>query len=422
MSDLPLVIEPETLDDSPDIARLNERVFGPGRFARTAYRIRETAEPDPSLSFVARVGTLLVGANSMTPIAIGGTPALLLGPLIVEPVFRSQGIGEALVTRSLETAQGRGLEARDPGRGRAILWAHGVPACSFRPHHAARAGRSRPPLVLRTPAGGARRRRRPGARGLRPEGEKTLSPRGRKYSILTLRNPIAVSQKSCFFEAEFGEATANPPDEGRAGLDIIEVPPLGRRIEWPTIALAAVIYGWWVLATFFWREFALAGADAGRGLDHRLADEPAARGHPWPSDAGPFCQPGDRDMAAGLWLPFSTYRDDPSASSPGRQSDRPVRGSRKLLLDFGQVARPRPVPPRHGRSAIDPARPDRPGSRLDDLAEPSRPRFGTRGAAGRGDARFSSVIASSASRSWSGSSASAACRSGSMSRASSIPA
>jgi predicted N-acetyltransferase YhbS len=108
MSDLPLVIEPETPDDAAEIGRLNERVFGPGRFARTAYRIRERADPDPSLSFVARVGTLLVGANSMTPIDIGGTPALLLGPLIVEPVFRSQGIGEALVTRSLEAAKAAG--------------------------------------------------------------------------------------------------------------------------------------------------------------------------------------------------------------------------------------------------------------------------------------------------------------------------
>ena len=44
----------------------------------------------------------------MTPIAIGGTPALLLGPLIVEPVFRSQGIGEALVKRSLEAAKAAG--------------------------------------------------------------------------------------------------------------------------------------------------------------------------------------------------------------------------------------------------------------------------------------------------------------------------
>ena len=108
MPDLPLIIEPEIPDDADDIERLNERVFGPGRFARTAYRIREKANPDPSLSFVARVGTLLVGANSMTPIDIGGTPALLLGPLIVEPVFRSQGIGEALVKRSLESAQSAG--------------------------------------------------------------------------------------------------------------------------------------------------------------------------------------------------------------------------------------------------------------------------------------------------------------------------
>ena len=60
------------------------------------------------MSFVARVGTLLVGASAMTPIAIGGAPALLLGPLIVEPVFRSQGIGEALVVRSLEAAKAAG--------------------------------------------------------------------------------------------------------------------------------------------------------------------------------------------------------------------------------------------------------------------------------------------------------------------------
>ena len=108
MSDLSLILEPETPDDAEPIQRLNERVFGPGRFARTAYRIRETADPDPGLSFVARVGTLLVGANAMTPIVIGEAAALLLGPLIVEPVFRSQGIGEVLVNRSLEAAKAAG--------------------------------------------------------------------------------------------------------------------------------------------------------------------------------------------------------------------------------------------------------------------------------------------------------------------------
>ncbi|HEX9168495.1 MAG TPA: N-acetyltransferase [Roseiarcus sp.] len=110
MPDLPLpfVLEPAADGDAEPIERLNERVFGPGRFARTAYRIRETTAPDPGLSFVARVGTLLVGASAMTPITIGGASALLLGPLIVEPVFRSQGIGEALVVRSLEAAKAAG--------------------------------------------------------------------------------------------------------------------------------------------------------------------------------------------------------------------------------------------------------------------------------------------------------------------------
>ena len=110
MADIPLSLELETPADADAIERLNERVFGPGRFAKTAYRLREEAAPDLTLSFVARVGTLLVGANRMTPILIGETPALLLGPLIVEPVFRSQGIGEALVTRSLEAAKQAGAK------------------------------------------------------------------------------------------------------------------------------------------------------------------------------------------------------------------------------------------------------------------------------------------------------------------------
>ncbi len=82
MPDFSLTLEPTTEHDAEPIERLNERVFGPGRFARTAYRIRETTPADLSLSFVARVGTLLVGATAMTPIAIGGEPALLLGPLM----------------------------------------------------------------------------------------------------------------------------------------------------------------------------------------------------------------------------------------------------------------------------------------------------------------------------------------------------
>jgi predicted N-acetyltransferase YhbS len=111
MADIPFDFAPLTPDDLIAIGRLDARAFGPGRFAKSAYRLREGVDPDWNLSFVARIGTLLVGANRMTPIVCGGAPALLLGPLTVEPAFRSRGLGEALVMKSLEAARtaGHGL-------------------------------------------------------------------------------------------------------------------------------------------------------------------------------------------------------------------------------------------------------------------------------------------------------------------------
>jgi predicted N-acetyltransferase YhbS len=108
MTDLSLTILPETEEDAPAIDRLHERTFGPGRYARTAYRIREKMAHRPALSFTARVGTLLVGSVRLTPIRIGETPALLLGPLTVEPPFRERGVGRALIARALEEAKAQG--------------------------------------------------------------------------------------------------------------------------------------------------------------------------------------------------------------------------------------------------------------------------------------------------------------------------
>jgi predicted N-acetyltransferase YhbS len=108
MTDLSLALANESPADLPVVEKLAERAFGPGRFARTAYRLREGVAPDYDLSFVARVGTLVVGANRMTPIRLGATPAMLLGPLIVDPMFRSRGIGRRLVERSLEAARAAG--------------------------------------------------------------------------------------------------------------------------------------------------------------------------------------------------------------------------------------------------------------------------------------------------------------------------
>jgi predicted N-acetyltransferase YhbS len=98
----------ETADDALAIERLYERTFGPGRFAKSAYRLRERIRHRPELSFTARIGTLLVGSVRLTPIRIGATPALLLGPLTVEPPFRERGIGYALIERALAEAKAKG--------------------------------------------------------------------------------------------------------------------------------------------------------------------------------------------------------------------------------------------------------------------------------------------------------------------------
>jgi len=88
--------------------RLNERTFGPGRYAKTAYRLREQVAHRLDVSFTARAGTLLVGSVRLSPIRIGETKALLLGPLTVEPAFRERGVGQALIERALKEAAGKG--------------------------------------------------------------------------------------------------------------------------------------------------------------------------------------------------------------------------------------------------------------------------------------------------------------------------
>jgi predicted N-acetyltransferase YhbS len=108
MNDLSLTILPETQKDAQSIERLHERTFGPGRLVLSAYRLREHVDHLLDLSFTARIGTLLVGSVRQLPICIGDTPALLLGPLTVEPPFRKRGVGRALLDRALKEAKAKG--------------------------------------------------------------------------------------------------------------------------------------------------------------------------------------------------------------------------------------------------------------------------------------------------------------------------
>lgn len=108
MTDLSLTISTETANDAQAIERLHERTFGPGRYVLSAYRLREQIDHILDLSFTARIGTLLVGSVRLLPICVGETPALLLGPLTVEPPFRGRGIAKALIERALKDAKAKG--------------------------------------------------------------------------------------------------------------------------------------------------------------------------------------------------------------------------------------------------------------------------------------------------------------------------
>ena len=91
--------------DADAIEALYASAFGPGRYVRTANRIREGTRHEPRVSFVADRRGLVIGAIRQTPVAVGGSPALMLGPLAVAETAAKQGIGRALLLRSIEAAR-----------------------------------------------------------------------------------------------------------------------------------------------------------------------------------------------------------------------------------------------------------------------------------------------------------------------------
>ena len=105
--------------DGPEIEALLDRAFGSDRLNKTSYRYREGIAPLAALCLVARERGVLVGAIRYWPIRLGDRPALLLGPLAIEPARQNQGIGRALTEASLARAEALGWRlvflVGDPG-------------------------------------------------------------------------------------------------------------------------------------------------------------------------------------------------------------------------------------------------------------------------------------------------------------------
>ena len=102
-------IRPEGPGDAAAVEALNAESFGPGRFAKSAYRLREGVAPVTGLNFVAVESgedgqDILRGSVRFWPISVAGTEALLLGPLAVQSDQRGRGIGIALMQAGIAAA------------------------------------------------------------------------------------------------------------------------------------------------------------------------------------------------------------------------------------------------------------------------------------------------------------------------------
>lgn len=94
-------VEPEMIEQVLD------RAFGPGRFGRTAYLVREGMDWLPALSFAALdADELLVGTIQVWPVALTDPegrqhPMLMVGPVAVVPERQGEGFGQALMLAML---------------------------------------------------------------------------------------------------------------------------------------------------------------------------------------------------------------------------------------------------------------------------------------------------------------------------------
>jgi len=95
----------ETTADAPALSQLSAEAFGPGRFSRSAYRVREGVPPVAALSLTGWLDGRLVGGVRFTALKIGENEgAALLGPLLVDPQVKGKGYGKALVGEGLVRA------------------------------------------------------------------------------------------------------------------------------------------------------------------------------------------------------------------------------------------------------------------------------------------------------------------------------
>jgi predicted N-acetyltransferase YhbS len=104
----PFAIRAERASDAVAREALLDVCFGENRQLRTCQRLRDGRVAAEGLAFSATRRGRLVGTVRLWHVSAGGMPALVLGPLAVDPACRKLGIGAALMNHALATAKARG--------------------------------------------------------------------------------------------------------------------------------------------------------------------------------------------------------------------------------------------------------------------------------------------------------------------------
>jgi predicted N-acetyltransferase YhbS len=89
---------------------LLDRAYGNERHGKPSAKLRNGRLPAEGLALVAVERGRVIGTVRLWHVRAGGQPALLLGPLAVDPGQQRRGIGIALMQRAIEVARGHGHE------------------------------------------------------------------------------------------------------------------------------------------------------------------------------------------------------------------------------------------------------------------------------------------------------------------------
>lgn len=104
-----ITIRCETENDIAAREALLDRAMGPGRAGKPSEKLRRNRLPAEGLALVAEMPDgQIAGSIRLWPVNAGAVPALLLGPLGVDPAHHGEGIGAKLMRMAIAEATFRG--------------------------------------------------------------------------------------------------------------------------------------------------------------------------------------------------------------------------------------------------------------------------------------------------------------------------